>query len=358
MDYYSKYLKYKSKYLELQKQAGGKCDKTDNICRLKEAGFENDFLTLKDTISESSENSHNDRINNIIKASKKQIDNMIKLKTIDKFSDEDAYKGALFLTDKQIDNMIKLRKNRIFQDLYDGAKLKPVQIDNMIELRKITGIREFAYKGARDLNGNKNTGQIKNMIELKKIEFFEEEFAYKGAKDLDGDKNTGQIKLMIELKNEPYNFSQSHAYECALYLKEGRSLDEIIDIYKKYNKGELKLTELKQKVREELDEAKKLIDDDKKYTEKNKNILIKAGFIDTIPGNYLSKGAELSDTKIKTMIELKNDYKFSDQYAYEGAKISFVGDKKIEKMIELKNSGKTDKEAYDIAKNLNININI
>ena len=170
MDYYSKYLKYKSKYLELQKQAGGNCNDVCNT--LKTTHKFNDFYAYLGAQLEP-----------------EQIKKMIKLKTINKFSDIFAYHGAN-LTVEQINKMIELKNppyNFSDQYAYEGAKLKPEQRQKMINLKKI-------YK-------------------------FSDAYSFGGASLL----TDKQIERMIDLKNPPNNFVDRDAYDGAQLIDEQRN---------------------------------------------------------------------------------------------------------------------------------------
>jgi hypothetical protein len=128
MDYKQKYLKYKKKYLELQIQIGAGI-KED----LQKADFGTSFITdIEDSIKQKTLN-------------KEQVKYIINLK------------NAGFTNQNYFTNI----KN----DLKD-KKLTITQIINMIDLKKANIREEYVLKGAKELTGDINTGQIKNMIDI------------------------------------------------------------------------------------------------------------------------------------------------------------------------------------------------
>jgi hypothetical protein len=187
--YLQKYLKYKNKYLQLQRQIGGKC--YTNVCKLKDAGF------IDYEAKYIAKNSNDKEIKNIF--------DLINAGLIP----SDA-KIASDLTGDVNSGKIKIYVDLINADFdkyqaHNGANnltgdINSGQIKNMIDLKKADIEDYHAYKGARDLTGDINSGQIKNMIDLKQADFYDDD-AYKGAKELTGDINSGQIKKMIDFNN-------------------------------------------------------------------------------------------------------------------------------------------------------------
>ena len=219
MDYYSKYLKYKSKYLELQKQAGGKCGllENKNICELREAGFTQDFLTEKKGATD-----HNSRINKIKVFTPEEIENIKNLKIIG-FDDKDAYKIASDYTTKYVNNIIILKKAGFSHDnARYGRQLTDKEINNMIKLKtlKPEGFDDLYAIESVDFTNE----QIENMIKLKNPpNNFDDHYAHKGAQLEDK-----QIKNMIKLKTN--DIGDYHAYEGAHDLKEEKQIENMIKL--------------------------------------------------------------------------------------------------------------------------------
>ncbi len=203
MDYYTKYLKYKSKYLELQRQSGGKCK--NNICKLQDAKFDNNFIKNNET--------------EFKKLKPEQINKMIELKTApNNFSDEYSYEGAK-LDDTTRDKMKELKNVHKFTEeyAYEGAKLKPEQIKNMIELKtKTTTLLrpfsdEFAYKGA---TLDDTTREMMIKLKSNNQHIFDSIYSYKFAKLIIKSQNKINLDEILNLLNErKYDNSEELFYE-------------------------------------------------------------------------------------------------------------------------------------------------
>ena len=158
-DYKEKYLKYKTKYLRLQKQMGG---------------------NVKEDVSDQK---LNELIKNELPKNKEMEEKYNKLIAV-KISNKYAYLGAqdldLFFKDiKEIDTMILLKNNN-FSDNY-------------------------AYLGALNLTEDmENKGQINNMIELKK-KGFDENYAYKVASQLTSEK----FSYLKDIKENLYDINDA-----------------------------------------------------------------------------------------------------------------------------------------------------
>ncbi len=390
MDYYAKYLKYKSKYLELQRQAGGlpfirkssfkKCTKEEkeenqNKCKLQEANV--DLTNFLETNKLEWEFFYLQPI---------QIENIIKLKKKG-FSDKYAYYGAK-LEPEQIKRMKELKKIHNFSDeyAYNGAQLKPEQIKKMIELKKSPNNFSdyYAYQGVKDLSdeqikemiNSKNTGKSDedtynqvyfkgldtNISKLDKVNFERANLSNNDDTVLTPEEinklDTKTVYLMIKL-NRKYDIDNQYAYKAATKLSE-QQLENMIELNKNHgfrvtfaymaaerltgnkNTGQIqKIIELKtiHSINEHLVIyiVKELNDDQiKKMIE-----LKKAGFRE----DYAYKGLRDLKEKITIMEELKNSpNNFSDEYAYNGAQLE---PKQIIKMIELKKAQFSDEYAYN-----------
>ena len=153
MDYKQKYLKYKSKYLDLKEQIGGDSEK---IKKLKNAGFTEDFIK-KNTKSIDDK-----------KISLDLISRMIYLKEAG-FSEDSSYKYATDLQTEQIINIIKLKKEAGFSEEYafKSAKINDIkihEIENMIRFKK-AGFEDFySYIGALNLTNKEIDDLINSFI--------------------------------------------------------------------------------------------------------------------------------------------------------------------------------------------------
>ena len=210
MDYKQKYLKYKSKYLDLKEQIGGDSEK---IKKLKNAGFTEDFIK-KNTKSIDDK-----------KISLDLISRMIYLKEAG-FSEDSSYKYATDLQTEQIINIIKLKKEAGFSEdsSYKYATdLQTEQIINIIKLKKEAGFSEdSSYKYAKDLK----VEQIIIMIKLKKEAGFSEEYAFKSAKI--NDIKIHEIENMIRFKKA--GFEDFYSYIGALNLT-NKEIDDLINSF-------------------------------------------------------------------------------------------------------------------------------
>jgi len=120
MDYYSKYLKYKSKYLELQRQIGG--DDT-NLDMLRKNKFNQFFI--------------NTNIEMLKTMKKSQIEKMIELKKTHKLDND--YNALYGSKDKESEKKLEDLKNNGFTEDFIYSvflNLNDEQLKQLIQLKK------------------------------------------------------------------------------------------------------------------------------------------------------------------------------------------------------------------------------
>jgi len=242
--YEQKYLKYKIKYLNLKQQLGrgGKeefnliltpqvissalnSDQIDTMNKLKNAGFDETYSYY-----------------GTIKLKPEQIENMIKLKKDDDIDGSYAYYSVQLTPDQN--NIMNILKKEGFNGHYSfvGARdLKPHQIETMIKLRNVEKISdEYSFKGAEleptkinnmimllEKINNKNNNNKNKSKSKSKITNSDEYYSYKGATELTSE----QIDNMVELINQ-HKFNSKYAFKGAT-LKPER-YKKMIELYNQY----------------------------------------------------------------------------------------------------------------------------